>query len=481
MLAESMLLSTGGAVLGMVVVYAATGALASLAPVDLPRVGEIRVDLRVWLFAGMTSSIAGVIIGIVCAWRHPNVGASGTLLHTEMARTSPPRSRFRTILVTGEVAASLVCLVLAGLLLRSLDAVLHEDKGFAADRLVTVDLRLPVARYPDLAATSRFIDGVLSGVESVPGVSGAAVSNILPLGGEGANNVIFVEGAVDRAAAPVADIRMVNAEYFATLGIPTFEGATFDSTSRERRVALVSQSAASRLWPGRRPVGERFRVGDSSGPPIEVIGVVGDVRGSSLEKSPTLTVYVPYWQAVRGNRTRLSLAAHVQEDPRAIAGSLTATIHRVDADLAVPPFRTMDQMVDEAVAMRRFQTNLVVLFGASALLLSAIGLYGVVASAVAQQRKDIAVRITLGAARQAIVRLVLTDALRPLVIGLLIGVPSALAVSTFIRSLLYGVVPQDLITFVIGCVLISLTTIGAAIIPTRRALQVDPASTLRSE
>jgi predicted permease len=476
-LAESLLLVGGAAAVGLAIASEAISAIAALAPLDLPRAAEIHLDMRVVLFVTVASLTVGILVGMLPAWRVARVPLIA------IGGTSAPSSKstFRSLLVATEIAVSAVCLVATGLLVHSLVAVLSVDKGFDAERLLVADLRLPQTRYPDTAATMRLDDALLAELTAVRGVSRAGISNMLPLGGEGANNAVFVEQARDAGdAPPIADVRIVNPGYFATLRIPLVTGTLFPP-DRERRVAVVSAMAAARLWPGDNAIGKRFRIGTSDSPLAEVVGVVGDVHGSSLEKAPTLTVYMPYWQRERGNRRRLSVAVRVDADPRAVATALTRAIHRVDPTLGVPPSRPMDDVVDASVAMRRFQTNLVVLFGVGALVLAAIGIYGMASYAVAQRTKEIGNRIALGAEQRRVLRLIVGDALRVALVGLGVGVPVAIVAAMELRSLLFGVAPADFATFAIVCGLIAATTLAAAAIPARRAARVDPLLALRAE
>jgi hypothetical protein len=267
-----------------------------------------------------------------------------------------------------------------------------------------------------------------------------AVANMLPLVGEGGNNDIIPEGGETNAVRVIADIRTVNPGYFRTLGIPTREGRSVADTDGERRVAVVSALTAARLWPGQSAVGKRLRIGTVRTPLIEVVGVVGDVRGTSLDRTPGYVVYQPYWQR-RFNRNRQSFAVRATGDPRALARSLTAAIHEVDGALAVPPFQTMNDRIGESTSVRRFLTTLVSVFGVAALCLGSIGLYGVMSYSVAQRAREIAVRIALGARQDAVVRSVLREALGLTAIGLTLGIPAALAAAAAVRALLFGVEP----------------------------------------
>jgi len=478
--AESFLLACGGAAIGVYVAWGATSIVRLTAPVDLTPTADMGIDVRVFAFTLASSAFVACAVGLFPAWR---VGRGAAIAALGRTTRFASRARLHRLLVTVEIALTAVCLVATGLLLHSLIEVLRVGKGFDVQRLLTVELRLPATRYSGVSTTTRFIDAAITEISALPDVSATAVSNMLPLHGEGANNSIFVEGAPADSSRvpPAADIRIVNPAYFATLGIPLMKGLVFDSADRQRRGALVSANTAARLWPGEDPTGKRFSVGRPDGPRVEVIGVVGDIHGASLEKAPALTIYFPYWLQVPGNRTRVSIAVRTAKDAQPLGGALAAAIHRVDAGVGVPPPRTMEQVVENSVALRRFQTNLVVLFGGGALLLAMVGIYGVVAYLVAQRTKEIGVRMALGARRNVVLRFVVGDALRLLGHGLAAGVPAALIAASSLRSLLFAVVPEDALTFALVGVVLVVTTITAAIIPACRASRVDPVIALRAE
>ena len=393
---------------------------------------------------------------------------------------APGSGRLRSALVTVEVGLSTVSLITGGLLLRSFVKLVDSDKGFTAQQVFTVNLNLPDARYPGLPQRERFIRSLLESLRALPGVHSAGVSNMLPLSGEGGNNLITVEGtAVPLAERPLADIRSVDPEYFVTLGIPVRQGGIFRDTDRDRKVAIVSALTAARLWPGQDPLGKRFKVGDPEGPFIDVVGVVGDVRSVGLDKPPTLTIYLPYWQqptwrgpafAVRTDSASVELSSEVRH-----------AIHRIDAELPVPRFQTMEQVVDQSVAQRRFQTTLVLLFALAALVLAGLGIYGVVSYSVASRTNEMGIRMALGARRGDILTMMLGRALAPVVVGLCGGLVAALATGRLLAGLLYGVIALDTVT--ISGVLLTLTVVAtvAALIPSRRATLVDPATALRYE
>ena len=279
---------------------------------------------------------------------------------------------------------------------------------------------------------------------------------------------------------PIVDMRPVNPGYFKTLGVGLRAGRLFDDSDRTRPVAVVSSSVAARAWPGQNPIGKRFRLGTVDRPPMEVIGTVGDVLGVSLSDAPSATVYFPYW--LRSfNRNRFSLAVKTAGEPAAVAAAVRTAIHELDRELPVPPFRTMDDVVDDSTASRRFQTAIILMFAVSALFLANLGTYGVISYSVVQRTNEIGIRLALGAARGRVIRDVLADALRLAAMGLAVGVPLAVATAYGLRSLLFGVVPHDARIVAIVCLTLIATAILAALVPARRASRVDPMVALRQD
>ncbi|HTA68803.1 MAG TPA: ABC transporter permease [Bryobacteraceae bacterium] len=480
MLVESLLLSGLGGLAGVLIAYAAIRVILASAPVDLPRLDEIHLDPRVLLFTLGISIVAGLLFGFLPAWRFAQADPQDAMRSGARGTTVGKGSgRLRSLLVTLEVGLSAMCLVAGGWLLHSFFKLLDVDRGFETQRVVTVGLNLPSTRYPDREKRAAFLQSMLEHVQALPGVTSAGVSNILPLGGEGGNNLVAPEGSkVPLMERALADIRQVSPEYFRTLGIPLRAGRFFGEGDRSRSVALISPLTADRLWPGQNPLGKRFRMGGDQSPPIDVVGIAGDVRGVSLNKNPSATVYVPYWQR---NFGQASLAVKTAMEPLAASSAIRAAIRAVDPELPVPAFRTMDEIVSESVAQRRFQMTLVLLFGLTALLLASLGIYGVVSYSVAQRTNEMGIRMALGAPLAGIRSLVLRQSLPPVVLGLGIGVFASLALSRVLSSLLFGIGAGDPLTILGVIALLSSVAIGAAYIPARRATQVDPITALRYE
>jgi predicted permease len=480
MLAESFLLAGIGGALGVVVAYAGLRLILARAPVDLPRVDEVHLDSGVLLFTIVISTLAGLLCGLLPAWRFARTEPLAVMQSGTRTTEGRGTGRLRSLLIGVEVGLSTLCLIAGGLLLRSFVNLFEVDKGFATQRLVTVNLNLPDARYPDQPARSRFIRSLLDSVRALPGVQSAAVSNMLPLSGEGGNNLLSLEGtAVPFPERPLADIRGVNPEYFQTMNIPLQQGRVFTEADGDRQLALVSALTAERLWPGQNPLGKRFRIGDPDGPFVEVSGIVGDVRSVALDRPPSLTVYVPYWQ--RRTWGGPSLAVKTAVEPLSLSSSIRNEIRRMDSELPVPGFQTMGQVVDESVAQRRFQMNLILIFALTALILASLGIYGVVSYSVALRTHEMGIRMAVGAAADDILKMILRQAMTPVAIGVAAGLTVSLIVGRLLAGLLYGVALVDTVT--IGCVILILAGVAAAasFVPAWRASRVDPAIALRYE
>jgi predicted permease len=480
MLVESLLLAGLGGLFGVMIASGAIRVILASAPADIPRLDEIHLDARVLLFTTGISVLAGLLFSFLPAWRFSHSDPQDAMRSGARGTTAGKGSgRLRSLLVTLEVGLSAMCLVAGGLLLHSFFKLLDVDRGFETRHIITVGLNLPNARYPDREKRAAFLQSMLDHIKVLPGVISAGVSNMLPLGGEGGNNVVAPEGSkLPLMERPLADIRQVSPDYFRTLGIPLRSGRFFGEGDRGHNVALVSPLTAARLWPGQNPLGKRFQVGGDQSPLNEVIGIAGDVRGASLNKNPSATVYLPYWQR---NFNQASVAVKTAMEPEALSSAIRKAIREVDPELPVPGFRTMDEIVAESVAQRRFQVMLVLLFGVTALLLASLGIYGVVSYSVAQRTNEMGIRMALGAPRAGIRSLVLRQSLPPVMLGLGAGVVTSLALGRVLSSLLFGISPGDPLTIFAVIALLSAVAIVAAYIPARRATQVDPITALRYE
>ena len=475
MIIESLTLSAIGGACGLFVAYLGVRLFVAFAPSDAPRLDEVHVDMRVVMFALLVSTIAGLVIGISPA---SHFGAA------EMAEVMPSGTRsssgrgvgsLRSVVVSAQVALGAVCLIASGLLLESLVNLLNVDRGFDARQVATAAVYLPVSGYPTFEKRVAFVRTVLDDLRVLPGVTSVAAANMLPLGGEGGNSALSIAGtSTPLFEHALGNIRTVNSDYFRTMGMSLEAGRLF--SDQRLQVAVISSSIEKRAWPGENPIGKRFHFGPPSDPDKEVIGVVNDVRGVSLEAGPSFNVYVPYWQRSSG---AIEFALKTTNDTAAIAPAIPSVIRNIDAELPVSSLRTMDQIVEGSVAPRRFQTDLVLAFGAAAVLLACLGVYGVMLFFVTQRTTEIGIRLAFGAEPREVLRMVLRQAMRPVAAGVVAAVPLALLAGSWLRSLVFDVSPQDPRTIAVACFVLVVAAALAAYLPARRAPHLEPHHALR--
>ncbi len=480
LLVENLIIALIGGALGLIVVAAALRILRAYAPHDLPRVESISIDAWVLMFTMLLSGVASIVFGWIPAWRGARSDPQGGLRGGRGLSESHAGGRLRTVFVAAEVALSVTLLVAAGLLLSSFANALRVDKGFNEAGTLAADLTLPPGKYQQAMSRIAFFDAVLERVKNVPGVETVGLTNVLPLSGHGEVNPIIPEGS-DPAIkdSAVTDTRYVNRDYFRAMSIPLQRGEVFQESDRPRKIALVSARTAERVWPGENPIGKRFRYNSRTGPFSEVIGVVGDVQNTSLQETAadqTLMVYIPYWERTP---TTASVVVRASVPPGAIAQPIRRAIWQVDPDLPVPEFRTMQQVVSATVESERFRLILVVAFSSTAIALAALGVYGVVAYSVSQRRNEIGIRIALGADGVQVRHMVLRQGLKPVVVGLALGIAGALATGRLLGGLLFGVSSHDSRVYAIVSGIVIIAALCACYPPARSASRANPATVLR--
>jgi putative ABC transport system permease protein len=484
-LTEVMVISALGGGLG--VGFAAIGIklFAASGGASIPRIDEIGVDGTVLLFSTLITVFCAAIFGLIPAFRIIRADPQEALrAGTHTVTTSRQSLRLRETLVGVEVALSTVLLFLAGLLITSLMQLVNIDKGFREERAATVDLSLPGVKYRDQATKRAFFQRTLRNIRAIPGVRSAAFINALPLTGESHVNGIELEGsngdwtdASSRKSTILINVRFISEDYFETLGIPVVQGRAIEAQDENRAVSVVSARLAAKVWPGQNPIGKTFKTGSRVGK-VEVIGVVRDTYNGRLDKEPTLIAYVPY--ALR-DLDYGSLAVRTAMEPTQLMQAIRRTIWSIDSELPVPPMRTVSDLVDDALARRRFQMRLASAFGAGALLLALIGIYGVVAYNVAQRRTELGLRLALGAKSSELLTLILKRGLKPVFIGLSVGLVLCVACGSLIRGLLFGVTATDPVTVAAVTLTLSTTAFLACLMPSLGALRTDPATVLRYE
>lgn len=494
LLTESLVQAGAGGALGLVVVAVTLQTLVAAVPDDIPRLGEVRLDPVVFAFATGVTMLSALLVGVLPALRGSWASASSCSLWHEALASSRVSgglraSRLRAALVVAQIALALVLLVGAGLLVRSVIKLNAVDYGFRPDGVLAVNLDIPRARYPDRGAQSRFYERLLERVRALPGVAAVSTTSGAPASGVPTTFSFAVEGRATANPSGREDpvpLRAVMPDYFRTLGIPLIYGRTIEPTDREDSppVVLFNEALAKRFWTG-NAVGRRISFVGPGGPWYEVVGVVGDTRDDSLEQPAPPAVYVPYAQRREqwAWLTWQTLVVRAQPgfEPTDLVPSIRAALSEVDPSLPLQSVRTVNELYAENTARRRFAMQLTGGFAALSLLLGALGIYAVVAYSVAQRRREIGIRLALGAPPRAVARQIVRAALRLAALGAVLGTLSALGLTRFLETLLFGVEPTDVATFVAMLVLLLAIAALASWIPARRAMRVDPMKALRTE
>lgn len=476
-LAESVLLSIGGGVLGCLCASWGLDLLLRFAPGDLPRLDEVSLDSTVLLFALGTTIVTAFIAGLTPAWRAARTATAS--LHGSANRTvtgSVGARRLRHLLIAIETGVSTLLLAVAALLAASFIRLLHTDAGFHAPHTYVVDLAIPYEKYRSDADRIAYHQRLLTEVAATAGVNAAAISTALPLQGETWIDTVWtLDDTRPQSQRPNANIRFISADFFNTLGIPFLGGRTFRDTDRNAKVAVISARLAATLWPGLNPIGRKFSGGNDE--VLEVIGLVGDVRANA-DQRPAPVVYKPYWASAPAD---VSLVVKTSTSVVVLASALRQTIHRIDADVPVGPLRTMSDLLESSVAVRHFQLRLVLVFALSALTLAGLGVYGVVSHSVAQRTRELGIRLAFGASSTALRGLVLRQGFAPIAWGLLGGILAALAGGRLVASLLFETNARDPLTLAAVALILAFVALIACWLPARRATRVDPMIALRAE
>ncbi|MGA8224475.1 MAG: ABC transporter permease [Candidatus Acidiferrales bacterium] len=492
LLTESMLLACIGGALGVALATWSIPPLLALTPLDLPRSGEIHPDAGVLAFALGVSVVAGLLFGVA-----PAIRATQTDINEELkgggrgSSDGAQHNRLREMLVMAEVAASLVLLIAAGLFLKSFARIQAVDPGFDPAHLLTVRLSLPKGTYQKTGDLMVFYRRLRANLLRLPGVQGAGAISGLPLGGAWATTDFTIEGhpPASPTDVPSAQYRFVTPGYFAAMRIPVLSGRDLDEadTAEVRKVACISQTLAKRFFPDGNAVGAFLVVdnGKPNPPPIEIVGIVGDVKHLSLDASPTADIYIPLEQMPQEWVLYLTNNMHwvvrYASDPMALAPSVGKEIENVDGNIAASNLWTMEQVLARSVAQQRFNMLLLAVFAMAALVLAALGVYGVMSYAVAQRSHEIGVRMALGALPRDVLWLLVGRGLSLSLWGVCGGLVAALVVMRLTRNLLYNVGPADFLTFLGVSMLLLIVAVLASYIPARRAMRVDPIVALRYE
>jgi putative ABC transport system permease protein len=475
-LTESVLVSLTGGALGVACAYGGVGLLRWVAPANLPRVEEVTVDAVVLGFAVVVSVLAGALFGLAPALRASRGQLTAAL--GEGGRGGTPgreRGRLRSTLVVGQIALSCVLLIGAGLLMRSFAALQDVATGLETPGLLMVQVSPAGPRYADDAATRTFYRELLEGVRSIPGVEAATLSSTVPPGQGGFSENITIEGGPD-GDEPVLLLPLVEPGYFRTVSVPVLAGRPFTDadTAESPRVAIVSDRFARRYFPNQSAIGKRLRIGGRGrldSPWRTIVGVVGDVRYRGLEVAVEPVFYVPHAQnSVRA----MYLVMRSALPPASLRSAIRQQIGALDGTIPVPEPKRLDDLLYESIAQPRFRTVLVGVFAVIALVIAAVGLYGVISFGVMQRQREIAIRLALGARTHDVSAVIIRDAIVLAVLGVAAGIGGALALQTLVSRFLFGIIPTDAPTFAAVVVVLMAVCVLASYIPARRAARVDP-------
>ena len=484
LLAEGVLIALAGGALGALLAALGTRALVALQPDGLPRLGEIGVEPRVFTFAFALALLTGVVFGLFPAWSVAGAG-SGPNDYSRRATAGRAQQRMRSTFVVVQLAIALVLLVGAGLLVRTLWNLRSVDPGFQPAQLLTLRIDLPEMRYRSLDEQMRFRTATLDAIDALPGAAAAMVSE-LPLSGESLDHDFLVDGWPPIAAGdePSVETRSVLGDYFGVMGIPLRAGRAFTSNDFNANAPLVgiaNEALVRKYFANEDPVGKRVRwARDSEVNWITIVGMAGDVHHSGLDRSELPALYSPYTQTEPWKRWT-TLVVRTRSEPLALAPAVKRAIWAIDSQLPITKVSSMRTVMDDSFAARRFEMLLLGVFAALAVTLAAIGVYGVIAYAVAQRTREIGVRVAIGARMRDVVGLVLRGGLRLALLGISIGVAGAFAATRLMSSMLFGVDPADPTTLAAVATALLAIALFACWLPARRAAGIDPTEALRHE
>jgi predicted permease len=493
-LAETVLLALAGGVLGLLLAHFGVRLIVDFLSAQLPRAAEITLDGWVLAFTLALSVLAGVVAGLAPAWRftkndfdvHEALKQASSRTETESGGAGT-----RSALVVSEVALSLVLLVGAGLMIRSLWDLRSTDPGFDPRHVLTMILPTSAVRYPTLEKMIPYYEQVLRRVRTLPGVVHAGATDTLPLSGDGSTQPVTVEGrpVLPMSEQPEVAVRMFTPGYLEAMRVPLLRGRMLNDgdVAGRQPVVVISQAMVKQFWPHEDPIGKRVSLTFFPGIVREVVGVVGDVKLDGLDMSqPRSTVYTPLAQMTLPpgevwHGFAMSLVVRTANAPSSAVAAIKDAVHQVDSAQPVMQVETMEDMVADSISQQRFTMLLLAAFAGLALLLAAVGIYSVLSYSVRRRVREIGIRMALGAQIGDVLRLVVLEGMKPALLGLAIGVAGALALGRVVSKLIYGVSAADPATFAAVSALLAAVALAASVIPAYRATRVEPVKTLREE
>jgi predicted permease len=488
-LVESLVLALAAGAVGVGLAFLGLEALLALAPADVPRVGLVELDARVLLFTLGVSVLVGLVFGLMPALQARRVPLQATLKSDGSGQATAGRSRrrLRAALVVAELALAVVLVTGAGLLVRSFWQLRDVDPGFRPEGVLKAEIQLPPARYPadferwpDFAEMHQMTDRFLARASALPGVESAAVAGNHPLDPGFTNSFGVVGREAEAGSWPEISVRRVSPGYFSTVGLPLVNGRLIEPSDgiRGEPIALVNQAAARRFFAGRDPIGAQVALW---GAQRRIVGVVGDEKFHGPAAAAPPAVYLPVAQAPSANGGYVLMVRTGGDDPAVLGSAVRGAVHEIDPQLAVFGIEPLDRTLARSVSQRRFVMLLLVLFAGLALVLAAVGVYGVLAYGVSQRRREIGIRLALGAQPGAVRREVVGQGLFLAATGVALGIAGAAALARTLESMLFGVQPTDAATFVVVAAFLLLVSLCASYLPARQATRIDPMIALRSE
>jgi putative ABC transport system permease protein len=489
LLTESALLAIGGGAAGVLLAYAAIPPLVALAGSSVPNVGPVAVDDRVLLFVCGVVMLAAVLFGLGPALQTIRFDLVAALNEGSRGSTGGgAQKRLRGILVAGEIAFAIVLLIGAGLLLRSFERLQSVETGFRPSHLLVADVPVSPRAYPQLTARMNYYDRLLERSRALPGVTSAGAASFLPVSGRGSQIHFNIQGRPPKSPRDflIVGYRPVSPRFLETMGIPLLRGRFLTEADNESgpAVAVINEAAARQFFPGRNPIGQHLQLGQTPEAEVawhEIVGVVGNVK-QTLATEPASELYYP----LRQTDTFLpvyfvSLVLRTANDPHSLAGALRNAVHEIDPNQPLVKIRTMEENIGASINEPRFRTTLLGIFAGCALLLSVVGLYGVMTYSVTRRASEIGIRMALGAQRRDILRMVLAEGLRLALAGIAIGGVGALVLTRLLANFLFGTAATDPLTYTVVPLLLIAVALLACYIPARRAMRLDPVVALRTE